>query len=57
MKRYHILLILLIAGIAAFFLKEARDLKSMESNTRAELAMLRDAVGRSAGQDGSSPFS
>jgi len=47
MKRHHIILVLLIAGIAAFFLNETRKLKGMESTTQAELAMLRDAVKKS----------
>ena len=57
MKKHHILLILLIAGIAAFQLNEARVLKNTESGTRAELAMLRDAVKKSPGSEGASPFS
>lgn len=56
-KKHHILLVLLIAGTAAFQLNEARVLKNMESGTRAELAMLRDAVAKSRGPEGSSPLS
>ncbi len=51
MKKHHILLILVIAGIAAFLLKEARDLESSESGIRTELAILRDAVKRSHATD------
>lgn len=47
MKKHHILLILLLVGIAAFFLNEGRKLKSTESNARDELNMLRDAVKKS----------
>lgn len=47
MKKHHILVILLVAGIAAFFLNETRKLKGMESTTQAELTMLRDAVKKS----------
>jgi hypothetical protein len=47
MKKHHILLVLLIAGIAAFFLNETRKLKGMESTTQAELTMLQDAVKKS----------
>ncbi len=47
MKKYHILLVFLIAGIAAFFLNETRKLKGMESTTQAELTMLQDAVKKS----------
>jgi hypothetical protein len=57
MKKHHLLLILLIAGIAAFQLNQARVLKSAEINTRVELAMLRDAVRKSKDlEGGSSPF-
>lgn len=49
MKKLHILLILLIAGIAAFFLNESRSLKGRESIAQVELSMLRDAVKKSPG--------
>lgn len=54
MKRHHILLILLVAGIAAFFLNETRLTKNTETNVKAELAMLRDAVRKTPVPDGSS---
>lgn len=54
MKKHHILLILLVAGIAAFFLNEARVTGNTETNVKAELAMLRDAVRKSPGPDVSS---
>lgn len=54
MKKHHILLILLVAGIAAFFLNETRLAKNTEANVKAELTMLRDAVRKSPGRDESS---
>ena len=49
MKRHHILLILLLVGITAYFLNETRKLRSTESNARKELDMLRTAVKKSPG--------
>jgi hypothetical protein len=49
MKKHHILLIILLAGIVVFFLNESRNLKGRESVARAELAMLRDALKKSPG--------
>ncbi len=49
MKKHHILLILLIVGIAAYFLNENRNLKGSESIANEELNLLRDAVKRSPG--------
>lgn len=57
MKKHHFLLILLVAGIAAFFLNETRVTRNAEANVKAELAMLREAVRKSSDQDGSSFFS
>lgn len=54
MKKHHFLLILLVAGIAAFFLNETRVTRNTEANVKAELAMLREAVRKSPDQDGSS---
>jgi len=51
MKRHHLLLILLLVGIAAWFLNETRNLKKTEAKTRAELDMLRTAVRTSSGSD------
>jgi hypothetical protein len=51
MKRHHLLLILLLVGIAAWFLNETRNLKKTEAHTRAELDMLRTAVRTSSGSD------
>lgn len=51
MKKHHILLILLLAGIAAFFLNETRVTRNTEANVKAELAMLRDAVRKSPRTD------
>jgi hypothetical protein len=49
MKRHHILLILLLVGITAYFVNETRNLRSTESNVSAELDMLRAAVKKSPG--------
>lgn len=49
MKRHHILLILLLVGVAAYFLNETRNLQQTESSARAELDMLRTAVKKSPG--------
>lgn len=54
MKKLHILLVLLIAGIAAFFLNESRSLRGRESIVQVELTMLRDAVKKSPGGSASS---
>jgi hypothetical protein len=57
MKKLHILLILLIAGIAAFFLNELRSLKGRESIAQVELTLLRDAVKKFPGGAASSTLS
>lgn len=49
MKKHHVLLVLVIAGIAAFFLNQTRNLNKTESKVREELVMLRNAVKRSPG--------
>jgi hypothetical protein len=49
MKKHHILLILGVAGTAAFFLNETRNLRSRESIAIGELVMLREAVRKSPG--------
>jgi hypothetical protein len=49
MKKHHIILILLLVGIAAYFLHEARNLKDSESIASKELNLLRDAVKKSPG--------
>lgn len=51
MKKHHIFLVLLVAGIAAFFLNEARVARNTEANVKAELEMLRDAVRKSPHPD------
>jgi hypothetical protein len=56
-KKHHLLLMLLLAGIAAFQLNEARVLKSRESSIQTELALLRDAVIKSKGSKGDPPLS
>lgn len=49
MKKHHILLVLIIVGIAAYFLNESRNLQSRESIASEEIKMLRDAVKKSPG--------
>lgn len=47
MKKHHILLVLIIVGVAAYFLNEARNLKGRESLANEEIKLLRDAVKKS----------
>lgn len=54
MKKHHIILVILLAGIAAFHLNEARVGRITETSVKTELAMLRDAVRKSPRPDGSS---
>ena len=49
MKKHHILLVLIIVGIAAYFLNESRNLQSRESIANEEIKLLRDAVKKSPG--------
>jgi hypothetical protein len=49
MKKHHVLIILLLAGIAVFFLNETRNLRSDEAIVGEELKMLREAVRKSPG--------
>lgn len=44
MKRPHILLLVILGGIGALFLKQTRDLGHTESRLQSELKLLRDAV-------------
>lgn len=49
MKKHHILLLVILAGIAALLLKETHGLKQSESRVQAELKLLRDALKKSPG--------
>jgi hypothetical protein len=49
MKKHHILLLVILAGIAAFLLRQTHGLKHAESQAQAELKLLRDAVRKSPG--------
>ena len=49
MKKHHYLLILLLVGIASYFLNEGRNLKGNESIASEELNVLRGAVKKSPG--------
>lgn len=57
MKKHHILLILLLVGIAAYLLNESRNLRSRESIASEEIKMLRDAVKKSPGAGTASTLS
>jgi len=49
MKKHQILVVILLAGIAAYFLNEGRKLRGNESIASEELNMLREAVKKSPG--------
>jgi hypothetical protein len=49
MKKLQLLLVLLLAGIAAYFLNEGRKLRGSESIASEELNLLREAVKKSPG--------
>lgn len=57
MKKHHLLLILILLGVAAFFLNDARDLRNRETSASGELKLLRDAAKRSPGAAASSILS
>lgn len=53
MKKHHLLLLIVVTGVATIFLKQTYDLNQTESLAREQLKLLRDAARRSSGMTGS----